>query len=475
MRLPALIAVCLLLAGCSAPKGQRPPEPPPAVSPAAPAPTASPEAVKPDPGQVTREAIPGGFRIGPYDSVAPSYWVDTGRVYASFRSRQGEGLGLVSVAGGEITTLAQTRADFYFNQPVLDGTAALYSAPSGHWLLKRPAQEPTAVATGFLVSVSPDATRLVSYTRSGDRTFVDLRTGRSHRIEAESYYGNNLPDRWSPDGSRLLLQGQRTGPTPGFTFLDGDGQVTTTFTEPGFFSHRAEWSPSGTLVAFLSVPMETVYPRHPESILEPPLAPRLGVLDLQTGQTRYFPLADRLFEGPPLWSPDGTQIGIRGGRLATPQGTDAMVEQGSVWIVDLASGELRAITGADRPGYTTQPGSWSPDGRSLLLRGRAGDSPTNEYLIAGTGGGPVVHLPGEALWASADRLVVRAGRPGAERLLLVSREGKELQELAAGRMIHFLLLSPDRRWLAFANDTGTGPMLAGDQPSVYLTLIQLDP
>lgn len=475
-----MVSAVLLTAGCTSSPAPVPapvpaptaPVPPPAPAAPAPTPPATPEAAP-----VQREALPDGFRVGPYSQILNLQWVGADRVYGVFRGTTEEALSLVNLKDGLPQPLIAVPADrpFYINEPVLDGTAVLFSglAP-GHWL-KPAVGKAVQIAEGSQWQVSPDRTRVVSYRKGQAGWFVDLRTGESHQAEAPGFYGSNAWDAWSPDGARYLVQSQRTDPVPGFYLLDQSARRLSTWHEPGYYSFWAVWAPDSRQIAFLSVPMDTVYPKHPEAWAERQLAPRLGVLDLASGKARYFAMPDTVLGGAPLlWSPDSTKIANLCGGLAIKEQVADMAAQ-RVCVADLKAGTITALTDptaapALKPGGRLVLDSWAPDGRSLLYAVYVDPSSLPAFqMISATGGSDApVSIPGTRVtWINNDQLAV-VDALGYGTLTLHDRQGKLLRELARGKDIGWLALSPERTHLAYTISLGTRN--AGDPPSTYLVV-----
>lgn len=472
-----LVGAVLLTAGCTSA-----PAPPPAPVGATPAPDTSPAPPKPEPAPATdapatvqREAVPGGFRVGPYRQILNLQWVGADRVYAVFQGVAQEALGLVHLKDGLPQDLASITRDrsFYINEPVLDGTAVLFSglAP-GHWL-KPAVGDAVQIAQGSQWQVSPDRTRVVSYVKGEAGWFVDLRTADSHQVEAPGFYGSNVWDAWSSDGTRYLVQTRRTDPVPGFYLLDQNARRLSTWNEPGHYSFWAAWAPDSRQVAFLSIPLDKVYPQHPEAWAEPRLAPRLGVLDLGTGKARYFSLPDKVMGGDPLlWSPDGTKIATLCGQVAIKDQVAGMTAQ-RVCIADLKSGAVTALTDeAPKPDGRFALNSWSPDSRNLVYAMYADPSALPKYeIVSVTGENEApVSLPGNRVfWVSNDHLAA-IDALGYGTLTLHDRQGKLLRELDRGSDIGWTALSPERSHLAYTISLGTRN--AGDPPSTYLVVVK---
>lgn len=479
-RIAALLASAVLLtvAGCASSPAPAPapvtvpssPETPPAIDPPKPPPPAPAEAPS-----VQREAVPGGFRVGPYRQILNLQWVGADRVYGVFKGLAEETLSLVSLQDGLPQPLAAVGSNqsFYINEPVLDGTAVLFSglAP-GHWL-KPAVGDAVQIAPGSQWQVSPDRTRVMSYAKGQPGWFVDLRTGDSHQAEAPGFYGSNVWDAWSPDGARYLVQTQRTDPVPGFYLLDQGVRRLSTWHEPGYYSFWAAWAPDSRQVAFLSVPMDTVYPKHPDAWAEPELAPRLGVLDLASGKARYFSLENQVLGGGPiLWSPDSTKLALVCGDLDVTEPQATMKAQ-RLCVADLKTGALTTLTNLKdkpeiKPGGRLVLHSWSPDSRSVVYGIHADASSLAEYRIIKADGGTPLPLPGTRItWVDNDRMAI-VDALGFGTLTLHDRQGKLVRELARGTDVGWVAVSPGRTHLAYTLSLGTRN--AGDPPSTYLVI-----
>ncbi len=382
----------------------------------------------PAPPELVREEIPGGVRLGPFESAGQGGWLNPGVVWIHATAGGEHHSGMVALEGGGLEAGAEH-----------DPEGIPYWDP-WHFLL------------------SPDGARAVHYAgRAGARTFINRETGAAREPEAPRFYGSNIFDSWSPDGAHFLVQSNRTDPVPGFYFLDRDGNPAGTFAEPGHFSHWGAWSPDGTRVAFLSVPMDLHYARSPEEWEEPPYGERMGVLDLRTGKATYFGLEGQTFFGTPVWSSDGARLAAVCGERTVVQNSHPFEEYETTrlreprpCLVDLEAGTVAPVG----------------DGRSgdvfLAVLGVTDEAVLIEYFDRGEGewgygwtplgGGPLVELGGEH-WQGAPQHVA-GGRAALvsellpNRLALFDQRGEAERILAEGT-IDGLVASPDGRHLAF--------------------------
>lgn len=377
---------------------------------------------------LVREEIPGGFRLGPFDSAGQVWWLGPDKVW--FYAYAGEEMhyGVLSVKDGALE----------------EGRDSEHTPFWDRW--------------HFLVS--PDGGRAVIYTgKVGPRLFVNRETGEVSHPEGPIFYGSNIFDSWSPDGSRFLMQSVRTDPVPGFYFLDRDGNPAGSFAEPGYYSHRGVWSPDGSRLAFLSVPVELFYPRSPEEWEEPPYGERVGVLNLETGQVTYFSLDGKTFYGHPVWSPDGTRLVAACGERITVRNSHPFEDYETTRLREPRPCLLDQESGAVVPMGDPLPGEVT-----ISILGLADESvlvywvrwPGSwGYGWIPMGGGPMVELQGK--WSVEGAQFVAGGRAAVtgellpNRLVLFNQQGEVERILAEGN-IKGLTASPDGRHLAFFNN-----------------------
>lgn len=436
-----LLLLAAMLLGCAQPPAPAPtpenravPQPEvPSTGSGAAQPVAQPVTAErnPPPGP-GREAVEGGFRLGPFSSVGSVRWLDSHRILGSFRTRPAAGYerGIVSLDEG--------------------GIEPLVGNPPPMW--------------DWHQHLSPDGTRVVTFNKASVHSFVDLRTGQEQRLSFPGFYGINVFSEWAPDGQRYLIQSTRQDKVPGFYFLDADGTPSFTFQEDGYFSHWARWSPDSRHVGFLSVPIDLKYPTAPDGWEEQPFGPQVGVLDVANGRARYFPLDQgQVAFARPLWSPDGRRIAITCGDLLIEEvtfghwsGKITTIRNSRICIIDLAAGTVRPLVEPGAPDEIVEPEAWSPDGEAVLLRVRKDRHSEDWYAVVPTEGGPTVRLPGKALWMNADHIAVTVhdSRPPFARLLLVDRQGSTIRTLAEGTAVSDVALSPDGRHLSFLVSLG---------------------
>ncbi|NBC17201.1 MAG: peptidase S9 [Bacteroidetes bacterium] len=161
----------------------------------------------------------------------------------------------------------------------------------------------------------------------------------------------NSAGTWSPDGQRFAF----------VTFVEGDNELSIWNLNSGDIERRIKvqdvtalsnpaWSPDGRYVAF--------------SGIEGGISD-LYVLDLETRDVRQL-TDDRYMDMQPAWSPDGETIAVVTDR--GPEGTDfGTLRYGDprIGLVDVATGDIEVARPFDR-GKHINP-QFSPDGQSLYF------------------------------------------------------------------------------------------------------------
>lgn len=188
--------------------------------------------------------------------------------------------------------------------------------------------------------------------------------------------------------------------------------------------------------------------------------------------------AQRLTEGlawdrHPRFSPDGRQIAFVSDRSGTE----------NVWIMDVSARSATNVTSEHDVYAFTQP-IWMPDGRSLLTRRDIGDSddPQQQLWRYSLQGGPAAGvLPADVGYLSGG-----APFPDGKRVVFVSQAGIKVRALGLqptqntvlvpcaeqDGACNFPLVSPDGRWLVYAQTSATKEAFFETRASLYLRDLQ---
>jgi Ca2+-binding RTX toxin-like protein len=251
-----------------------------------------------------------------------------------------------------------------------------------------------ATGVGWVDGWSPDGTKLL-VEGENDLFTVDPDGGNKKRLTPSSAYDGQ--GSYSPDGSKIAFMSTRDGPARVWVMhADGSDAHTITSNFPG--SGHPTWSPDGTQIAF-TTGYRSVWITSSEGI---------GARHLVGNDT------EPAFE--PAWSPDGRTIVVSQRR----QGNQEIV------AVDVDTGAGRGLTSSDGDDFGPV---WSPDGTRIAFEStRTGQqeiftmavdgSDERQVSFAGGLAGPPVWQPLEAppagfctIWGTpANDLLV--GTPG---------------------------------------------------------------
>ena len=160
----------------------------------------------------------------------------------------------------------------------------------------------------------------------------------------------NFEPEWSPDGSRLVFQSNRSGTTQIYV-INADGTGETNLSNNGFNDRAPDWSPDGTSIVFDS---------------DRNGGPEIWVMNADgTGQVLlYGPVGRR-----PAWSPDGTRIAFEAGDLhvMNSDGTNVV--------------NVTPVAGQDR-----HP-DWRRDSSAIVFDSQQDGGPPEVYSVRPDGSG----------------------------------------------------------------------------------------
>jgi Tol biopolymer transport system component len=228
----------------------------------------------------------------------------------------------------------------------------------------------------------------IYFDNSDDRNpeiAVAASDGGGFRLLTEAADDEDVEASWSPDGTRLLYQSDRTGDDE-IWLMQGDGSGKRNITQaPRAADRLPAWSPDGTKIAFTSdrgpahnddeiVVMnsdgsdQTSISRSPSDDYEPSWSPDgrrvafartsgetadIWVMDADGGnQVRLTTNSAR--DDEPNWSPDGSKILFASTRTGLS----------SVWVMNPDGSDQHLLV---RSGEIDSEPSWSPDGREIVF------------------------------------------------------------------------------------------------------------
>jgi len=276
--------------------------------------------------------------------------------------------------------------------------------------------------------IAPDGTRVV-YTVSETKTEKDKEwktvtqiwvvptAGGAGDVARQYTRGDKsaTAPEWSPDGTMLAFLSDRE--------KDGERQVWMMRADGGdawaVTSHKGgvnafRFSPDGKQLLLLATDQPGKDEEERKKVKDDTIVidrdlkmAHLWLWNIEKKEEKRITEGDFTVSDP-QWSPDGTQISYT--TRPTPKADDGSLSD--VWVMKIASGEKRKLEDTTAPSDTAR---WSPDGKWIAYTGTAdvndGVATTYVYLISSNGGTP------KQLTAKSD---LNAGTP------VWSRDGKTL-------------------------------------------------
>lgn len=234
---------------------------------------------------------------------------------------------------------------------------------------------------------------LAYLSADAEQTTIFLTDGKGTKTEPVARLeGRAEVLRWSPDGARLLLDGDATGEFE-LSIVDvGSGEVTSLASSPSSSEGGGAWSPDGEEVAFFSN-RDGGFAGY--------------VVDVGSGAVRRVTPPEATGVAELTWSPDGSLLAF--------STSDELASD--VWTVRPDGTEATKVSTV--PG-STQP-AWSPDGRQLAMSAQAAsDESAAIYVLdlaEGTSSlvGDTPHRDAFPVWApSGDELYFIAAVPNED-------------------------------------------------------------
>lgn len=232
------------------------------------------------------------------------------------------------------------------------------SEPTGRivFLQEAPEAEPGGASGGFhpayqVYAMDVDGTERVQLTDSSAPFPAD--------VEAPE---------WSPDGSRLLFDGEADDGHAHIFVVNADGTGLTQITSGDGDEIDASWSPDGTRLAV-------------ETQRSPSEPTGLAIVEVATGEIRM--ITENPIDGDdafPAWSPDGT-------RIAFTRSRGAQQYPSALFVVGVDGSGLQRLTPRGLNAYRP---NWSPDGTQIIFNTNDTDERIRDaeiYIVASDGTG----------------------------------------------------------------------------------------
>ena len=267
-------------------------------------------------------------------------------------------------------------------------------------------------------SPAPTSARLLFQESSEDGVRVYTADPDGANLVVVTRDSTYTSPHWSPDGSRIVFAGRRSGSDDILT-MNPDGTQLRNLTNSPEDDREPDWSPDGTSIVFTT------------GRFVGPLRLELAIMAADgTGFRRLAP--NGLTGSQPSWSPDGNWIAFS---EFLPFGYPA------IFVVRPDGTGLQQLTDGS---YDIQPG-WSPDSQSLIFTSlfRSADNLAHLYRVPLAGGAPVpvttdpAFADYEAAWSRiSNQLAVqcRSAPGGSERweLCIVEADGSNRRVLVTG-------------------------------------------
>lgn len=213
---------------------------------------------------------------------------------------------------------------------------------------------------------------------------------------------------------RIVFYSNRDGNYDLYSMLpDGSDPVQLTHLPEGERAFYPAVSPDGSQVLFINR-------IGPEDDFNSPF---LYVMNADGTNLVQLPPANSSSLGPPVWSPDGSQIAFDG--WLDDNGFD-------IWVMDADGTGLRNLT--ETPDIGEGYPSWSPDGQRILFTSSTEDQLRLEIMNSdGTGRGPVGGDNAyRASWSpDGTRIAFLSFQDERDRLFLMLADGSNAQPLTA--------------------------------------------
>jgi len=261
--------------------------------------------------------------------------------------------------------------------------AGLYASPNGRWIAVEVGCEAsvhTLVMTSvtgeirpvwsepwessFFLGWAPDGdSLLVRVGRLGESAvfLVNVQNMRADRMDTPPF---TYDVAFSPDSKRVLYATTRgLGFGSEVWLMDRNGRnQEQIINNPAHIIAYPRWSPTGEAIAYIRMEDSNI----PFTVGE------LVLADGNGRNARVIAQADAGHGYPPAWSPDGQRVAfvVRENGEDRRADVEASALESNVYIADVASGEVRALTRFE--GALTEGPAWSPDGAWLAFSTDAG-------------------------------------------------------------------------------------------------------
>ncbi len=178
-----------------------------------------------------------------------------------------------------------------------DGHSIAWCGPGGIWSMKQDGTEKRQLTTfGVFPDISPDGSKVVfngRFPASADPNVFVVNIDGTGLTQLTADTANDGFAAWSPDGSKIVFESNRTG-TQQLWLMNADGSNQTQLTfDPASKDQVPDWAPDGSKIAY---------------VVNVPGRRGGDVWVINADGTDPHPITSDVDLLGTAWSPDGTQI-----------------------------------------------------------------------------------------------------------------------------------------------------------------------
>lgn len=245
----------------------------------------------------------------------------------------------------------------------------------------------------------------------------------------------------SEPSGRIVFTSERDGNQEIYV-MSADGSGAANVSQNAADDSQPSWAPAGDRIAFTS---------NRGEVLD------IYVMDADGGDVRQI-TEDPAVEGIVRWSPDGERIAFSSARDQS---------QGFLWVANADGSAATSVLGAITPSGPEVacaggfPGSWFPDGETILYRGSQGGISALQICSVKDDGSEIEIILSEenvsndqpGLSPDGRRIVLISNSPANIEVFVMTSGGKNKKRLTVDPGLDTdPVWSPDGQWIAFASE-----------------------